>query len=178
PKLKAHGGSKRQGDAFNSFLVPDHSMVHSTLSPKLSLYILARLARTCAVVNAPSTPFRVKQCCFCSRTVNLGPGESDRSLIEHMQGNKCRQKQGSAYAQENDTTTTQEQFLIRAGYGSNESSINNMPNMYSGGGELCHGVYIDYGSSMFSHYPWQMHDPALGGQSYLLQNCPRTWITM
>ncbi|KAG8781543.1 hypothetical protein FRC12_021783 [Ceratobasidium sp. 428] len=131
---------------------------------------------------------RAKICCFCERHVKLGSGSSDYSLQQHMSSIECKKSQESfmqsarsldsllyseskpPYAKlSNDISerVSYSQLAADSMYPLSTTlpySTTVWPDIQSAHERQwdCPGAYYDYGKvSMFSHYPWHLHDTDL-----------------
>ncbi|KAG9083746.1 hypothetical protein FS749_005764 [Ceratobasidium sp. UAMH 11750] len=157
-------------------------MVSSSLDlPELPADVYVHLARVCAEVEVESSKgsgqlVRAKVCCFCSRSIKLGAGHSDYSLQQHMGSYQCREHQKALAdadfelasfvaglklpdqkpstrlfsSQSVECAVSPPVYIQRS---ENQLPVDNV--------EVCPGALVDYGVSMFSHYPWHLHDSGL-----------------
>lgn len=173
----AGGGAEiRRGREKNFASRPVNAMGSSQApNPVLPADFYVKLAHACEVLqleesNSSDTLVRAKQCCFCARIIKLGAGSADHSLQQHMLSRKCQKSQarfaGSNYdlpfilsnlnlsslSPTLQATDTQPFPSIEPRYcTSNTSSAAEYLT-------ACPGALVDYGRSMFSHYPWHLHD--------------------
>ncbi|KAG8750064.1 hypothetical protein FRC12_013091 [Ceratobasidium sp. 428] len=151
--------------------------------PQLPADVCIQLAAVCKGVKVESSkdssqPVRAKICCFCLRSVKLGAGSTDYSLQQHMVSYKCRESQKQLADSGFDFSSLLSgqktlNFNEKLGTESLESRTPSstvsatpverperrlpVPNNT----ETCSGALFYWRNSMFSHYPWHLHDSNL-----------------
>ncbi|KAG8769711.1 hypothetical protein FRC12_004789 [Ceratobasidium sp. 428] len=157
---------------------------NSSRDYELPASIYVDLAKTCKPLQVETTKgsgtyVRAKCCCFCNRSVRLGAGSSDHSLQQHMRSAECQKYQKSPP----DSKHSPETPSTKLATGFPTSSVVLQPNpplvqppstsqpaldtAYMGldpalrdAAPACPGAFVNFGASMFSHYPWHLHDTA------------------
>ncbi|KAG8724323.1 hypothetical protein FRC09_020193 [Ceratobasidium sp. 395] len=149
-----------------------------TFTPELPADDYVQLARTCKELKVETSPgssptaVRAKRCCFCFRVVKLGSGSADYSLQQHMRSYDCRKAQSnlvgcgstrfSSELQQLDVKPaasdsqrfTDWQLLSWAHRATLTTQHTQLDLLL----DTCPGARVDCEASMFSHYPWHLHD--------------------
>ncbi|QRV87004.1 hypothetical protein RhiJN_15022 [Ceratobasidium sp. AG-Ba] len=145
--------------------------------------VYVQLARACEEVQVETlkgsgTFARAKRCCFCARVVKLGSGCSDYSLQQHMTSYRCQAQQKQFADSGCDLPLflpkdkSLDQILSLQPSDSSKASAepettpnNRLPagertrsSFVFGDADGCPGALVEYPMSMFSHYPWHLHD--------------------
>ncbi|KAG9122901.1 hypothetical protein FRC07_000528, partial [Ceratobasidium sp. 392] len=143
--------------------------------------VCVQLARVCDEVEVESSkgseqPVRAKICCFFSRSIRLGAGSTDYSLQQHMISYKCRESQQrladtgfdfTSLLSGQKTIDLDEKLGTQSRGSRSHVTVPAIPveqpecQTLPENTEACPGALYYYGISMFSHYPWHLHDSNL-----------------
>ncbi|KAG8717186.1 hypothetical protein FRC08_008016 [Ceratobasidium sp. 394] len=143
--------------------------------PPLPADVYVQLARACEELQLEKSKgsgllVRAKRCCFCFSPVKLGFGSSDYSLQQHMASYKCRQYQKNLADTGFDFSSllpapklldTKPTMLLDARDLTQSSPVlaeHPRHDLRPETVESCPGALVEYEVSMFSHYPWHLHD--------------------
>jgi hypothetical protein len=162
-------------------------LMHLDSNPILPVNLYVQLANACKDVqannlNGSGSIVRAKHCCFCARTIKLGAGSTNFSLQQHMLSHECQKSQKKFADSDYDlsfllsdlnlpslnlatpTPSVHLSSLLEPYYRTDSPPLavgylrhNLQPEL----SETCPGALVDYGMSLFSHYPWHLHDLAL-----------------
>lgn len=148
--------------------------------PQLPVDVHVWLAKGCKKLQVEKPEgsgvfVRAKKCCFCQQSVQLGAGSADYSLTQHMLSKKCQKSQRYSnnvpqpphniaehkpLDMKLNTPVPEPDLAVQLPDILLDTSI--VDSTLSGTAlqkpETCPGALIDYGMSMFSHYPWHLHD--------------------
>jgi hypothetical protein len=190
---KEDGGRIRRRRERGSLLCSADSMLsHTSSNPVLPADFYVQFAHACREVpseklKGSGTLVRAKQCCFCTRTIKLGSGSSNYSLQQHMLSYECQKHQkkfaDSAFDLPSILSNIELPGLKPATQVLNSQSPMCLEpckpadclslaaehagqNLWLENFEACPGALVDYGMSIFTHYPWHLHD--LGFLDYKL----------
>ncbi|KAG8718339.1 hypothetical protein FRC09_012817 [Ceratobasidium sp. 395] len=154
--------------------------------PQLPADVCVQLAEVCDEVEVESSksssqPVRAKICCFCWRSIKLGAGSSDYSLQQHMVSYKCREfqkqladtgfdfssllsRQKTLDIDEKPRTQGLDKCIPSSAVpATSVEGLEQRPerHLLPNNAEVCPGALFYYRTSMFSHYPWHLHDSDL-----------------
>ncbi|KAG8743804.1 hypothetical protein FRC12_014959 [Ceratobasidium sp. 428] len=148
-----------------------------TFAPELPADDYVQLARTCKELKVETSPgssstVRAKRCCFCFRVVKLGLGSADYSLQQHMRSYDCRKAQGNLVGYGSTRFSSEVQQLDAKPAASDSQRFTDwellswahrapLTTQHTQLGlflDTCPGARVDCEASMFSHYPWHLHD--------------------
>lgn len=183
--MAGNGGKIRRGRETNFLPSLVDSMVsHLASNIVLPVDFYVHLANACHKIQpekskGSGTLARAKQCCFCHRSINLGSGSSTHSLQQHMLSYNCQNQQkrflGSNCTLSSILSDLNLPNLSPAVQTSHPQSVSDseqcnptssssltMGHKESGmqpeHSDACLGAFVNYDMSMFSHYPWHLHD--------------------
>ncbi|KDN35862.1 hypothetical protein RSAG8_11224, partial [Rhizoctonia solani AG-8 WAC10335] len=150
--------------------------------------ILLQKAEACPVVLVKkfegSERFIHKECCFCGGVINLGLHPNNYALVTHMRSSGCHKNQDKAKTITNSShipalfptdnialpMSTHMEALKAEHFKETTKQSLPIPPVVTPSSSVvinnCPGALIEYGSTMFLHYPWQLHAPECNFLSY------------
>jgi hypothetical protein len=96
---------------------------------------------------------RAKRCCFCQHVVKLGAGSADYSLVQHMRSFDCQKAQKSLASVVSPPSLSESDSKPPSICAPTSLRLQSATSV-----DVCPGALVDYGISMFSNYPWHLHD--------------------
>jgi hypothetical protein len=124
----------------------------------ISADILVQRAKSCEELafekqEGSGVFVRAKRCCFCQRVVKLGAGSADYSLIQHMRSYDCQKTQDLPVSVGPPASLSESDSKPLGICTPTSLRLESATSV-----DFCPGALVNYKMSMFSHYPWQLHD--------------------